>query len=141
MGFLPSCSYVSSVIWLHHLDFNKTPWEKGRWELYKDSACCFEQILDKTAAVQSYLPYKPRRTCWALRYKEELWTHLKKLILSSFADTVFYLEDLPRLIVKRERERERESFKWLIQKFYTSLSKFLILLRKVLISLFSQLWI
>ena len=31
---------------MHHLDFDRTPWENIRWELHKDAACCFEQILE-----------------------------------------------------------------------------------------------
>ena len=53
-GILPSCSCVSTTVWVCH--FNKTLGVKAKWELYKDTACCFEQILEaaphKTATVQ-----------------------------------------------------------------------------------------
>ena len=43
-------------MWLHHLDFNEMLRKKARWELSKDVAVCFEQILgvasNKTAAVR-----------------------------------------------------------------------------------------
>ena len=45
MGFLPSCGYVSTSIWMHHLDTNEIH-EKARWELHKNATCCFEQILE-----------------------------------------------------------------------------------------------
>ena len=31
---------------VHHLNFNKMPEEKARWELHKDAVCCFESILE-----------------------------------------------------------------------------------------------
>ena len=80
MGILRSCSLVSTVVWLHH--FNKTPREKARWELHKDAACCFEQLLEAaphiTAAVwplTSHLTNHSRHArydgyCW--RSKDEL---------------------------------------------------------------------
>ena len=46
MEIFPSCSHVSIIEWLHHLDFNKTTEEKAKWELYKNAACCFEQIQE-----------------------------------------------------------------------------------------------
>ena len=42
---LPSCSCVSTNVWMHYLDFNEKLGEKIRSELDKDAACCFEQIL------------------------------------------------------------------------------------------------
>ena len=55
MRILPSGSHVSTVVWLHHLEFNESPGEKARWELYKDGTCCLEQVLEavphKTAAL------------------------------------------------------------------------------------------
>ena len=46
MGILPGCSCVSTIVWLHHLDFNEIPEEKARWERNKYTVCCFEQILE-----------------------------------------------------------------------------------------------
>ena len=55
MGFLPSCSSVSTTVWLHYLDFNKMFGEKARCELQKDAVGCYQQILKaapyKTAVV------------------------------------------------------------------------------------------
>ena len=45
MGILSSCNHVSTTVWLHHLDFNKTLGEKARWKLLKDTACCFGLVL------------------------------------------------------------------------------------------------
>ena len=43
--FLPSYSCVSTIVWWHHLNFYETSGEKARFELPKDAARCFEQIL------------------------------------------------------------------------------------------------
>ena len=50
--WIPQCwmtskkfSRVSTTICLQHLDSNKTPEENVRWELHKDTAWCFQQIL------------------------------------------------------------------------------------------------
>ena len=48
MGILLSCSYVSTTVWLHHLDFKEMLRKKDRLELHKDAVCCFEQILEAT---------------------------------------------------------------------------------------------
>ena len=57
-GFLPSCGFVSITVWRHHLDSNKKHGEKARWELYKNTMCYFDQILEaavfKTAVVQAH---------------------------------------------------------------------------------------
>ena len=57
--------------------FNETPVIKARWELNKDAASCFEQILevapDKTIAVQPLIshltdyPCKKSKTFWTLQ--------------------------------------------------------------------------
>ena len=46
MRSLPSCRYVSTTVWLHHLDCNEKHREKARWEIGKDAAHFFEQILE-----------------------------------------------------------------------------------------------
>ena len=46
MGILPSCSYVSTTLWLHHLDSNETIGENARWELHEDAVYSFKQILE-----------------------------------------------------------------------------------------------
>ena len=65
---IPSCSCISTTVWLHHLDSDKTLREKVRWELHKDAACCFEEILEAApytiATVQlltSYLAKYPSK--------------------------------------------------------------------------------
>ena len=104
MWILPSCSCISTTVWLHHLDFNG---EKVKWELLKGAAGCFKQILVaafyKTAAqrpLTSHLTNHPRKTnqntrhCW--RYKNEwrsvmdtdtwtqqCWPNSQKLVLSA----------------------------------------------------------
>ena len=45
-GILPSCSLVSTIIWLHNQDSTDSLGEKDRWELHKNAVCCFEQILE-----------------------------------------------------------------------------------------------
>ena len=44
MGIIPSCSHVSTIVWLYHIDSNETPAEKAEWELHKNAEYCFEQI-------------------------------------------------------------------------------------------------
>ena len=47
-------SRVSTTVRLHYKDFNETVCEKARWDLNKDTTCCFVEILEaapnKTAA-------------------------------------------------------------------------------------------
>ena len=45
---LPSGSHVRTTAWLHHLNSNETIQKKARWELHKDAAGHFEQILEVT---------------------------------------------------------------------------------------------
>ena len=52
---------------MHHMDANETHGEKATGELYKNFACCFEQISEpyKKAAVQpltSHLTNQPSTT-------------------------------------------------------------------------------
>ena len=51
-----SCSCVSTMEWLHCLDFNNTLGEKSRWRLHKDADCYFqhipEAITHKTLALR-----------------------------------------------------------------------------------------
>ena len=72
MGIFPSCSCVSTIVYLHHLDSN----EKARWELHKNAVYYFEQILEaapnKTAALRPLASYLINHSsmmniiCWAL---------------------------------------------------------------------------
>ena len=64
------CNFIEVV---NYLDLNEMPVEKVRWELCKDYASSFEQILEaapyKTAAVglfTSHYTNHPRQTCRAL---------------------------------------------------------------------------
>ena len=47
-NFFQVCSFVNTTVWMHHIDTRKSHWEKARWELHKNAACCFEQILEAT---------------------------------------------------------------------------------------------
>ena len=38
---IPSCSWITTIVWLHQLDLNKTIAEKAEWELYNDMAHSF----------------------------------------------------------------------------------------------------
>ena len=49
--------YVSTTVWLHHLNSNKTI--GVRWELYKDVACCSEQILKQYPVKQLLYHHLP----------------------------------------------------------------------------------
>ena len=79
--FLPSCEYVHTIIWMHHIVTNKTYRDKARWELHKIAACRLEQILEatshETAAVWPLAsnltshPIKLRKTCRAQLEKSE----------------------------------------------------------------------
>ena len=68
-----------TIVWLHCLDSIGIPGEKTRWELNKEAACCFEQILEaaphKTAAVRPLTSHLTKhsnntsKTCWVLLAK------------------------------------------------------------------------
>ena len=76
MGFLPSCGCVSITVQMHHMDANKTHREKARWEVHKNAASYFKQILEatsyKTEAIQPLAsqctnhPSKTNKTCGVL---------------------------------------------------------------------------
>ena len=59
IGFLLSYDQTCTTVWLHHLDINETLGEKARLKLNKDTALCFEQILEealsKTVAVRPFI--------------------------------------------------------------------------------------
>ena len=65
MGFFPSYGCVNTIIWMHFTDTNKMHEEKPKWELCKNSMCCFEQIIEATpnkncSCTATYLPsHKP----------------------------------------------------------------------------------
>ena len=39
---------VITIVWLHLLDFDETLGENAWFELRKNAACCFQQILQAT---------------------------------------------------------------------------------------------
>ena len=92
-GVLPSCSYFHITIWVHHIDANKTHWEKANWELHKNATCYFEQILEaipcKTEAVRSPIshltnhPSKTNKIYGALLEKQG-WTHKWCSLIDSY---------------------------------------------------------
>ena len=47
-GFLLSCSHVSTIVWLNHLNPNEMLGEKARCELHKNVKYRFKQILEAT---------------------------------------------------------------------------------------------
>ena len=62
-SLFPSCSCVSSTIYLHHSDPNKILGEKAKWEIHKNAAWFLSNL--KTAVVRpltSYLANYPRKT-------------------------------------------------------------------------------
>ena len=68
-GFIPSCGCINTTVWMHHIDTNKTHWEKVKWELHKNTTSYLEQILGatyhETAAVRplaSHLKNHPSKT-------------------------------------------------------------------------------
>ena len=80
MKILPSCSHVSTIVWLHHMNFSKVFGKKARWKLHKDAMCYFEQILKKAphkiAVIWPLVSHlinhssKISKTCWALLEKK-----------------------------------------------------------------------
>ena len=46
MGILPSCSCVSTTVWLNHLAIKEMFGDKSKLKLLKDAACSVEQILE-----------------------------------------------------------------------------------------------
>ena len=77
MGFFPSIGSVTTTVWMHHMDTNKTHIEITRWELYQKATSYFEKMREgkphKTAVVRplsSYLKTHPSKICW--RSKNEL---------------------------------------------------------------------
>ena len=58
MGFLPSSGCITSTLWMHHMDADKTHREKTRWELQENATSYIEQILEATS--------HETRTVWPL---------------------------------------------------------------------------
>ena len=46
LEILPSCSHVSTTVWLHHLEVKETFRDKAHRKKHEDVACCIEQILE-----------------------------------------------------------------------------------------------
>ena len=71
---------ISDIAWLHHLDFKEMHWEKGSCEQHKDTACCFEQILEaapyKTAVVQPLISYLTNHLRCCQRWKVKVMNNL-----------------------------------------------------------------
>ena len=128
MGILPSCSYVSTTVWVHYMDTNKMHGKKARQEPHKNAMCYFEQILEatphKTAAVwslTSHLTNHPSKTnkTWETLLEKQKWTHeqhwppthgcasddqpAKIYIHQLCAGTGCWLEDLSRVMDDQNR--------------------------------------
>ena len=56
MRILPSCSHVSTTVWLNQLNSNEMIGEKARQKLHKNAACSFKQILEAA-------PYNTATVC------------------------------------------------------------------------------
>ena len=82
LEILTRCSHVSTTVWLHNLDSNKTLGEKAWWELHKNAASCFKQISEvaphKTAVACPFNshhtshPNKKRHSGYCWISKDEL---------------------------------------------------------------------
>ena len=61
---LSNYSRISTIVWLHHLVFNKALGEKATSEQYKDTVYCLEQILWRTPvrSLASHLTNQPSKT-------------------------------------------------------------------------------
>ena len=62
MATLQRCSHIGTTVRLHHLDSNKALRIKARWQLHKDTMCCFKQILEavpykNTCSMATYLSF------------------------------------------------------------------------------------
>ena len=49
MQLLLNSGCVSSSVWMHHMDADKTYWEKARQEVHKNAMSYIEQILEATS--------------------------------------------------------------------------------------------
>ena len=60
-GFLPNRGCVSTTLWMHHMNADKTHWEKAWQELHKNATSYTKQILEaaphETAAVRPLTSY------------------------------------------------------------------------------------
>ena len=109
---LLSCNTISTIVWFDHMDFKRTHGEKACWELCKDAASCFGQILEaetlkknsscKATSFPSPKPFKTCKTYWALM-KDKL-LHMNSQVLAKpketyvhqfYADTGYHLKDIP----------------------------------------------
>ena len=131
MIIFPSCSHISTTVWLHHLEYsNEKIGKKALWKIHKNIMCCLEQILEaaryKTALVRpltSHLTNHRNKMCkiWrALLVKKEqtynkmlfywqtsdVWLEIIYIHLLC-ADTECHLEDLPRVVTNRDHWCER----------------------------------
>ena len=113
MGILPLCSSVSTSEWLHHSHINETLGEKGRYELHMNllfktnSRSNSEQNSSCTASY--FLSYKPSSKMSKTYFV--LWRNNDKLINDVLSllwpDTGCSLEDLPRVMTKRDGWKKR----------------------------------
>ena len=136
LDFFPSCGWVSTTVWRHHMDVNKMHRQKARWELHKNS-CYFEQILKatphKTAAVwplTSHQKNNPNKMNKTWRNMDELisdvlqWTQThecasvgqpaRTYLHQLYVDTGCSLEDLPGAMDDKDKWRKKESRKSMV---------------------------
>ena len=143
--YLPSCNRASTTAWLHHS--KECLGEKARWELHKDTAYCFEQILEKASYKSAVQPLtsilqttkvrqaKHAEHCW--KSKDELicnvpWTPThgytsvsqpaKTYTYQLCTDTWYCQEDLPKAMAGKDgwQERIKESYTVSMPQWYSS---------------------
>ena len=108
MGIIPSCSHVSTAVWLHQLDFNEALREKGRWELHKNIACCLEQILEAA-------PHKIAAVLWEYNQpmhftKWKSYPMLSLLVLSR-SNQDAWVQDCPQ---KEEQGKKEKNWVYVV---------------------------
>ena len=127
MRILPSCSWISTIVWLHHLDFYEALGGEVWWKVHKEAVSCSEHIIEaphKTSAVWPLTyhhinhPSLSRHAATCLKSRGEPIIEILMLSLTHghhrvdrlakihihqlCADTGCRLEDLPREMDHRD---------------------------------------
>ena len=65
-GILPSCSYVSTTICLHHLNFMKHPEKKGSWKqrMVFFNKCLWQHLWNSSCKATDIPSHKSSKPCW-----------------------------------------------------------------------------
>ena len=59
MRILPSCSHISTTVWIHHLDFHETPGEKVTWNYTKILQAVFNKYSKQYPTTQQLYGHLP----------------------------------------------------------------------------------